>query len=74
MYSAFMGGLIGLAIAAALLALEYVAVVRLSRERAKKQASKRIELDSSERARLRGLGWFCLLLPGIFAGLGWLIW
>lgn len=73
MHSALMGGLVGMAIAIALFAFEYSALVNASKERAKKNASKRIELDPSERARLRSTGGFCVILPVIGAGLGWLL-
>lgn len=67
------GGLVGLAIAVALFLFEYFAVVNASKQSAKRKASKRIELDPSERARLRNTGWFCVILPAIGAGLGWLL-
>ena len=74
MDSALKGGLVGISIAVALLLFEYVAVVRASKERATRRGRKVSELDQSERARLRNLGWFCVQLPLICAGLGWLVW
>jgi len=67
------GGLIGIAIAVALFVFEYSAVNNAAKERTKKKASKIIVLESSERARLHNLGWFCVLLPFLCAGLGWLL-
>lgn len=74
MHSAVKGGLIGVSIAIALLLFEYVAIVNASKQRARRRALKASEFDQSERARLRNLGWFCVQLPLIGAGLGWLIW
>jgi len=73
MNSALTGGLVGIAIAVALFWFEYFAVVNASKQSAKRKASKRIVLDPSERARLRNTGWFCVILPVIGAGLGWLL-
>ena len=73
MYSAFMGGLVGIAVAGVLFLFEYIAVVSASTEPAKRRASERNAFDQSERARLRNLGWFCVKMPLIFAALGWLL-
>ena len=73
MNGALIGGLVGVAIAIALFVFEYSAIVNASKERSKKKASKRIELDPSERARLRSTGGFCVILPVVGAGLGWLL-
>ena len=73
MNAALTGGLIGIAIAVVLFFFEYSAVNNAAKERTKKKASKIVVLESSERARLQNLGRFCVLLPFLCAGLGWLL-
>lgn len=68
-----MGGLGGAALAIVLYYFEYSSITRAAQERAKRLHVKRVEIDGSERSRLRSLGWFCLALPAIGAGLGWLL-
>lgn len=67
------GGLIGTAIAGLLFVFEYFAVTSASRQRAKRRHLKTVDLDQSEVARLRNLGWFCVQLPLICAAIGWLL-
>ena len=67
------GGLAGLGIAVLLYFFEYSSINREAAERAARKHVKKVEIDGSERARLRNLGWFCLLLPFLGAGLGWLL-
>jgi hypothetical protein len=67
------GALAGLAIAVVLYFFEYSSINREAAERAKRKHVKRVDIDGSEKARLRNLGWFCLLLPALGAGMGWLL-
>ena len=73
MHTMLMGALAGGALAVLLYYFEYSSITRAAAERAKRQHAKRVEVDGSEKARLRNLGWFCLLMPAIGAGLGWLL-
>ena len=68
-----MGGLAGAALGVVLYYFEYSSITRAAAERAARKHVKKVEVDGSERARLRNLGWFCLLLPALGAGLGWLL-
>jgi len=68
-----MGGLVGLAIAMLLYFFEYSSISRAQKERAARRKVKSVDMDSNERARLRNLGWFCLILPFAGAGAGWLV-
>ena len=68
------GALIGLAIAAVLLLGDYVMLRKMAAERAKKHHKTLVEFDSTERARLRSVTTFCLILPLGFAVAFWLIW
>jgi hypothetical protein len=71
---AFEGALVGLAIAAILLLGDYMMLRKMAAERAKKQHKTLVEFDAAERARLRSVTTFCVILP---IGLGvafWLIW
>lgn len=67
------GCLVGAAIAAVLFAFELVSVTSSSRGRVRRRHLKKAELDQSEIARLRNLGWFCIQLPAIGAAMGWLL-
>jgi hypothetical protein len=67
------GGLIGLALGVLLYFFEYASISKAQRERAARRKVKSVDMDQSERARLRNLGWFCLLLPFAGAGAGWLL-
>jgi hypothetical protein len=73
MHAMLMGSLVGAALGVLLYFFEYSSINREAAERAKRKHVKKIEIDGSERARLRNLVWFCLLLPAIGAGLGWLL-
>ncbi|HEV8096600.1 MAG TPA: hypothetical protein VGP71_12780 [Burkholderiales bacterium] len=68
-----MGGLAGAALAVVLYYFEYSSITRALSERAKRLHVKKVEMDGSERARLKNLLWFCILMPAIGAGLGWLL-
>jgi hypothetical protein len=68
-----MGALVGLGIAVVLYLFEYSSINREAAERAKRKHVKKIEIDGSERNRLRNLGWFCLILPVLGAAMGWLL-
>ena len=73
MHAMLMGGLAGAALGILLYFFENSSINRAAAERAQRKHVKKVELDGSERARLRNLGWFCLALPAIGAGLGWLL-
>jgi len=64
------GGLIGTAIADVLFVFEFLAAKSASRGRAMRRHVKSVDLDQSERARMRNLGWFCVQLPLICAVMG----
>ena len=67
------GGLAGLGIAVVLYFFEYSSINRELVERAKRKHVKKVDMDGSEKSRLRNLGWFCILLPAIGAGVGWVL-
>jgi hypothetical protein len=71
---AFEGALVGLAIAAALLLGDYVMLRKLAAERAKKHHKTLVEFDPTERARLRSVATFCIILPIALGAAFWLIW
>jgi hypothetical protein len=71
---ALQGALVGLAIAAVLLLGDYVMLRKMAAERAKKHHKTLVEFDSTERARLRSVASFCLILPVGLAVAFWLIW
>ena len=73
MHTMLMGALAGGGLAVLLYYFEYSSINRAAAERAKRQHVKKVDMDGSEKARLRNLGWFCLLMPAIGAGLGWLL-
>jgi hypothetical protein len=73
MHAMLMGALAGAGIAVLLYFFEYSSINREAAERAARKHTKKVEIDGSERARLRNLLWFCLLLPAIGAGAGWLL-
>jgi hypothetical protein len=68
-----MGALAGLALGLLLYFFEYSSISRAQKERAQRRRVKSVDMDQSERARLRNLGWFCVLLPFAGAGAGWLL-
>jgi hypothetical protein len=67
------GGLAGLALGVLLYFFEYSSISKAMRERAELRKVARVDMEQSERARLRNLGWFCLILPFAGAGAGWLL-
>ena len=67
------GGLVGAALGVLLYFFEYSSINRALVERAARKHVKKVDMDGSERARLRNLLWFCLLLPFLCAGVGWLL-
>ena len=70
---ALKGLLIGAAVAAVLIIFEYMAINRELAERSKRLA-KKVEWDSNQRSRMRGMITFGLALP-IGGALGaWWIW
>jgi hypothetical protein len=73
MHPAVQGLLAGLALAVILLIFEYSAVSREIAEKSKKLA-KKVDWDSNQKARIRGMWTFMLVLPIGFAVGAWLIW
>jgi hypothetical protein len=73
MHAMVMGALAGAGLAIVLYYFEYSSINRAAAERAKRQHVRKVEMDGSERARLKNLLWFCILMPAIGAGLGWLL-
>jgi len=67
------GALVGAGIAAVLIIFEYLAIQREIAERSKRMA-KKVEWDSNQHARLRGMIRFGLLLPIGCAIGAWLVW
>ena len=70
---ALKGLLIGAAIVVALIVFEYVAISREIAERSKRTARK-VEWDSNQRSRMRGMLTFGAVLPIGFAIGAWWIW
>jgi len=73
MHIALKGLLIGIGLAAALIIFEYMAIKREIAERSKKMA-KKVDCDSNQRSRLRGMMSFGAILPVGFALGAWLLW
>jgi len=67
------GALIGAGIAAVLITFEYLAIQREIAERSKRMA-KKVDWDSNQRSRMRGMIRFGLLLPIGCAIGAWLVW
>jgi hypothetical protein len=74
MNAALQGALVGLAISAVLMLGDYMMLRRMAAERAKKHHKTVVEFDSTERARLRSVATFCVILPVGLAVAFWLIW
>jgi hypothetical protein len=74
MHIALQGALTGLVIALVMLIGDYMMLSKLAKERAVKQHKTVAELDGTERARLRSVAMFCLILPPVFAVAFWAIW
>jgi hypothetical protein len=73
MHIALKGLLIGIGLSLALIAFEYMSIKGEIAERSKRVA-KRVDWDSNQRSRLRGVMTFGSLLP-IGCALGaWLVW
>jgi len=73
MHIALKGLLIGIGLSVALIIFEYMAIKREIAERSKKMA-KKVDWDSNQRSRLRGMMSFGFILP-IGCALGaWLLW
>ena len=73
MYIALQGALIGLGVALVLIAVEYMHLRKLARERAERRHVP-AELDDIERRRLASLVRFCIFVPPAFAIFFWLLW
>jgi hypothetical protein len=67
------GALTGLGVALFLLAVDYLHLRKLARERAKKRHVP-VEFDDTERRRLASLVRFCIFVPPVFAISYWLLW
>jgi hypothetical protein len=67
------GALTGLGVALFLLAVDYLHLRKLARERAKKRHVA-LEFDDTERRRLASLVRFCVFVPPAFAISYWLLW
>jgi hypothetical protein len=74
MHIALQGALTGLVIGLIMLGGDYLVLRGAARERAVKQHKKVPEFDGTERARIRSLAMFCVILPPIFALFFWMIW
>jgi hypothetical protein len=66
------GGLIGAAIAAVLIIFEYLAIQKEIAEKSKRLA-KKVDWDSNQVSRMRGMVSFGLILPVGFAVGAWLV-
>ena len=73
MNAALQGALTGLAVALVLIAVEYMHLRKLARERAKRRHVPAV-LDDTERRRLASLVRFCIFVPPAFAISYWLFW
>ena len=67
------GALTGLGVALVLIAVEYLQLRKLARERAKKRHVA-AQFDDTERRRLAALVRFCIFVPPVFAFSYWLLW
>jgi hypothetical protein len=67
------GALTGLGVALFLIAVDYLHLRKLARERAKKRHVPAV-LDDTERRRLASLLRFCIFVPPAFAISYWLLW
>ena len=66
------GALVGVVLAAILIVFEYLAITREVAERSKRMA-KKVEWDSNQKSRLRGMTNFGLALPVGCAVIAWLV-
>jgi hypothetical protein len=67
------GALIGLAVAAFLLLLEYMMMVNAKNERARR-TKKPPQFEDAERRRVAAMARFSIFIPPAFAFFAWLIW
>jgi hypothetical protein len=67
------GALIGAGLAAAMIIFEYMAINREIAERSKRMA-KKVDWDSNQKSRLRGMMTFGAVLPIGCAVGAWLVW
>lgn len=74
MNEAVSGALVGLGIAAFLVAGDYLMVRQRAAERAKRQHKTVAVLDQTERKQMRSLFRFVIWLPAAFALVSWAIW
>jgi hypothetical protein len=74
MHIALQGALTGLVIGVVMLAGDFLVLRGSARERAVKHHKTVPEFDSTEKARIRSLAMFCVILPPIFAIAFWMIW
>jgi hypothetical protein len=68
------GALTGLVIGLVMLVGDYLVLSRTAKERAIKQHKTVPEFDGTEKARIRSLATFCVILPPIFAFFFWMVW
>ncbi len=73
MHIALQGFLVGAGISAVLIFFEYTAIQREIAERSKRLA-KKVDWDSNQRSRMRGMMTFGLVLPVGCAAGAWLVW
>ena len=74
MHPAWMGALTGLGLGILLYVFDYVSIRKGAAERAmRKHKNQPVELDNTERKRLRSLLMFCLILPPAFALGFWMV-
>lgn len=67
------GALIGLALAAFLVAAEYMLIQKAARERAAR-LNRKVEADPSAHNRMRSITTFSFVLPFAFALAWWILW
>lgn len=72
MHPALQGALVGAGLAAALIIFEYLSIQREIAERSKRVA-KKVDWDSNQRSRMRGMINFGVILPIGFAAGFWLV-
>jgi hypothetical protein len=68
------GGIVGLALGAFLVGMEYMLIKRAARARAARFHRKVVEVDPGERNRMRSIISFSAVLPFAFAGAWWILW
>ena len=74
MNAAIQGAVIGVVVALAMFAFDYLMIRRNAAERAKKQHKTEPVFDDADRSRIRSLARFVVVLPPAFALLFWMIW